>query len=632
MLYISVYVEQEMKMKKNRMHHTDNAKLILAIIMLTLVFFSCGGSGGSGSGGDSIIHIDPSVSVSGDGSLTRPYKYWSEVTFQAGYTYAQKRGTIAREEVIIDVSGTDGNTIILGAYGTGDAPVIRGSELETGWTHVNGNIYSKEFDSNCRLGMAAEDGSVLKFIPWDTNYGTTFTGAAAGSFSVDYNTNTLYIWCTAGVPSDHQMEVSRRYRGIIAEGVSYITIQDLKVMYVSLVGIDIGACGILSSGCGTGASCSNVTVKNCTVTGCGGIWFGDPYNYHLGNGIQFANGAVDCRVENCIITDIFDSGFTPQVYTDGQSQSGIVIINTTIERCGFAGVEIAGLNNMGTTGSISNVTVERVTVSGSGKGWSGDRSEEYKDEDDNPEIQAIGIKICADDGSGLSNIRIEQSSVTDCKGHAIWIYGDAGTVTVNRSKIFGNDGNAISALDDRTDLTLQLVVTSSLIYNNGGCGIDFDVQYGQGYRLYNNTFYNNGDIQLFVKNNSNNALVKNNIFCAPDNAQQAHVVCLNPSAGIAYNYNCYYGSCTVGLIGYGPSSSPVSYSSLPDFRVGTGHEANGLDLDPEFTDMVNGDFTLQAESQCIGQGDPGAGVALDYSGNAFKNPPSIGAIENYYIL
>lgn len=594
------------------MHKIIKDYTLLIILILPLAFNDCKGSGGSAG---NVIHIDPSAAASGNGSEDEPYKYWSEVTFQPGNTYAQKRGTIAREEIIIDNSGTAENPIIISAYGTGDNPIIQGSELETGWSFETGSIYSKIFDSSCSLGMIAQDGTALTFIAWDTNRDTTFTGASAGSFTIDYNTNTMYVWCTSGTPADHQIEVSRRNRGIAGQGISNVIIQNLKVQYVSLVGIDIGACGILST-CSGGETCSNVTIKNCTITKCGGIWFGVPYNFHLGNGIQFANGAVNCRVENCTITDIFDSGVSPQVYSDGQSQSGIVITETTIERCGFAGIEIAGLNNLGTSGSINGVTVEKVTISESGKGWSGDRSGEYSGS-----IQAIGIKIAADPGSDLSNITIDQSSVTGCKGHAVWLYGDTGTVTINRSQIFDNDGIGIAAMDNSTGLTLKLITAASLIYNNV-TGLLFDVQYGNGYTLYNNTFFNNSNISILVNNNDGPAIVKNNIFSA---AGLAHIVCSNPATGIIYNYNAYHGTGSVGLIGY----NGINYTSLADFQSGTVHEDNGRDDDPLFADSATGNFYLLSGSPCIGIGDNSTGVTLDYHGNSYKNPPSMGAYEYY---
>ncbi len=591
------------------------ASLVLSI---SLVLFNCSaGSKGDPTPGENIsIYIDPSVSTTGDGSIDKPYKYWSEVTFQAGYNYMQKRGTIAREEVIIDASGTSANPMIIGAYGTGADPIIQGSELETGWTLTGGNIYTKTFTGTHVSGMVAEDGTVLKFLKWNSNYTTTFSGATAGSFSIDHTVtpNVIYVWCTGGAdPNTRQMEVSRRSRCILVEAVSNITIQNVKIQYASLLGIDIVACGI-SSTCASGASAGNIIIKNCTVTKCGGVWFDAPYNYHLGNGIQFANGVSNCRVENCAISDIFDSGFTPQVYSNGQNMSGISIYNTTIERCGFAGVEIAALDNLGTTGSISNVTVEKVNVSSSGKGWSGDRSNEY------PEMQGIGIKIHADTGSTLTNVKVEQSSVTDCKGHAVWLYGYTGTVTINRTKIFNNDGNGIAAMDIRSGLSLKLILTSSLIYNNP-VGLHFNVLHSQGYSLYNNTFYNN-NIGLSLHNTNGTARIKNNIF---SDSANVHLYCPTPGSDIAFDYNSYKAG------GNFMSYNGTTYADLSAFISGTGtiYEANGIQNNPVFTNAASGDFSLQSSSLCRGEGDSGVNVTLDYAGNSFKNPPSIGAYEYY---
>lgn len=592
---------------------------IIIIVLFSIFAINCSSSSDDNTARNSVVYIDPSIPVSGNGTQTNPYKYWADVTFQPGTTYAQKKDTIAREEIIIDNSGTAENPIILASYGTGENPIIQGSELAAGWALVNGSIYSKTFDSSYTLGMAAQNGTILTYISWDTNYSTTFTGASPGSFSFDYDTNTVYIWCTSGTPNDHQMEISTRKRCIAGEGVSNVIIQDLKVQYASLIGIDIGACGILTP-CAGGETCSNITIKNCIVSKCGGTWFGAPYNLHLGNGIQFANNAESCTVENCTVSDIFDSGITPQVYSDGQSQSAIVIKNSTITNCGFAAIEIAGLNNLGTTGSISNVTVENVTISGSGYGWSGDRTDEYID------TQAIGIKVAADDGSELSNIRIEQTSVSECKGHAIWMYGDTGTVSVNRTKIFNNDNNGIAAMDASTSVTLRLFVTSSLICNNGQNGIVFDVLNGQGYIIYNNTFYNNGNLGLIVNNNNGIARVKNNIFSfSTPGIGFAHAVCSNPGTDIVYDYNCYYQIGSVGLIGYDGSN----YSDLVSFHSGTGHELNGIEDDPVFNDASADDFTLGSGTACRDKGDASVDITLDYAGNTFLNPPSIGAFQYY---
>ena len=48
------------------------------------------------------------------------------------------RGHIWREQLTVPDSGSDGNLITFGAYGSGDLPLIMGSTLEASWTQVGG--------------------------------------------------------------------------------------------------------------------------------------------------------------------------------------------------------------------------------------------------------------------------------------------------------------------------------------------------------------------------------------------------------------------------------------------------------------------------------------------------------------
>lgn len=73
----------------------------------------------------------------------------------------------------------------------------------------------------------------------------------------------------------------------------------------------------------------------------------------------------------------------------------------------------------------------------------------------------------------------------------------------------------------------------------------------------------------------------------------------------------------------------TGYGDVTAFRSATVHEDNGIGVDPGFTDALNSSFTLNDGSLCIGKGDPGVNITPDYSGEAFKSPPSVGAYEYY---
>jgi hypothetical protein len=77
------------------------------------------------------IFVDPSRTLNGTGTRSRPFSSWKSVTsFKPGYCYLQKRGTTYYDEIYIPgPGGTVDNRIIIGAYGNGARPVLDGSKL-----------------------------------------------------------------------------------------------------------------------------------------------------------------------------------------------------------------------------------------------------------------------------------------------------------------------------------------------------------------------------------------------------------------------------------------------------------------------------------------------------------------------
>lgn len=81
-------------------------------------------------------YIDPTVALPGGaGTESDPFQSWAEVTFAAGNSYLQKRGTIAIETFDMPASGSAGNEIKLGCYGNESAPlpIIDGSDSYCIW-------------------------------------------------------------------------------------------------------------------------------------------------------------------------------------------------------------------------------------------------------------------------------------------------------------------------------------------------------------------------------------------------------------------------------------------------------------------------------------------------------------------
>lgn len=581
------------------------------------MLLACSSSGGDdnsgaqgGSTSQSTFYIDPSAVDPGDGSYVFPYKSWHQVSFKQGCAYLQKRGTIARDEINIDTSGSADSPIVISAYGIGADPIIQGSEIVVGWAGEGGHIYSKTIDlQSGGLGMVAEDGVVLTYHEWDTDAATTFSSAAMGSFSYDDNAGKVYIWCRDNSPPDTRtIEVSRRHFGIHGDHVAHINISDMVIRYTSLHGISF-------------ADSNNITISNCTVEKLGGsVISADPL-IHAGNGIEFGDSSSECTVTSVTINDIFDSGFSAQTYSTGKNAFNFTISDSTINRCGFAGIEIAALLNTDKiNSSIDNVTVTNVTITDAGIGWSGRR---YNTE-------GRGIKVNADiDGADnsrtIDNLLIQDCTISGSAGEGILLSGNSGKITIERCIIEGSGGDGILVQESEAT-TLLLKLYSSIIERNGAGnnrnGVTFNVPGGNGLVLYHNTFYNNEFLGLNIWAHSGSATIVNNLFHAPTFKTHLYVnVALAGAPEISNNGFTEFGQ-RQWIINYNASNV---YDYAADFNSAYGFSAdNAGTTDP----MLNNDLSLQSNtSPCYQAGKSATGVSIDIMGNNFRNPPSIGAYE-----
>ena len=93
-----------------------------------------------------------------------------------------QRGGVYRGKVTISDNGVAGNPMVLGAYGTGAAPIISGSVAVTGWTVHSGNIWKAPVSSKVKYVYV--NGQLLTLARYP-NTGWLRTDVAASTSIVD---------------------------------------------------------------------------------------------------------------------------------------------------------------------------------------------------------------------------------------------------------------------------------------------------------------------------------------------------------------------------------------------------------------------------------------------------------------
>ncbi len=273
--------------------------------------------------------------------------------------------------------------VTIGAFGTGDKPVISGGVIRADWVFDAGNnVYSRTAAGNT-LGNVTEDGTPMKFVAWNTDIATTaasmVSGASipywSGSFTYNPATFTIYIRPSAGVAADHVYLVSESLYGFSSiSGSGGFSINDIAFKIISRHAVLVqNRVGVSVSGC------------DFDVIG------GNIITLHAGNGVEFAENCHGATVSDCAFADIFDTAATSQSYATNPSRiTGHAYRNNTVRRFGMHGIEISA--------HTANQLVEGIEIDGfvavdGGVGWSGDRN------------GAVVANVC----TNTSNTRVNRS-------------------------------------------------------------------------------------------------------------------------------------------------------------------------------------------------------------------------------
>jgi len=229
-------------------------------------------------------------------SLSTPFKTIQKAmdTAIAGDTVFV-RGGVYREQVIVAKGGGAVNNLVEVLAYNNEVPVIKGSDVVTGWVKYSGNIWAKSNwlinsqqvfagggDSNSlqQIGMPS---SLYSAFNYPSPVGSGVASMVAGSFYYDKLATTLYVWLADGSdPNAQVMEVSSRNQLLFMK-VPYIHVKGFTFRHSNTSAYkQIGAAVELSTG-------SVIESSDIQYTDFAGLQMG-----YLQTGSQ----AINCNISN----------------------------------------------------------------------------------------------------------------------------------------------------------------------------------------------------------------------------------------------------------------------------------------------------------------------------------------------
>ena len=225
-------------------------------------------------------------------------------SFSAGDFILFKRGETWREPLVVSSSGSAGNPITFGAYGTGSLPVLMASTSKsnpTDWTaDASVNIWFA-------TGFPTDVGSIM------VNGTTVLTGKVSskaslnsqGKFWYNPSNSSVYMYSTSNPATYYNNGIECWWKGtaasngniIHASGKNYLDFQDLELKYGGGHGIQI-------------VNTTGSNIRRLTVSYVGGSYLTGTTRY--GNGIELWEGANTVTIENNSVSQTFDECLTSQ--------------------------------------------------------------------------------------------------------------------------------------------------------------------------------------------------------------------------------------------------------------------------------------------------------------------------------
>ena len=289
-------------------------------------------------------------SDSNQGTQAAPWKTIAKVnstTLTPGQSVGFASGGVWRETLTVAHSGSAGNPITFGAYGTGAQPIITGADLVSGWTAYSGSIY--------QASVAWAPNQVYR------NNVLLTGGASLGTLATDgewfYSSGVLYVYSISS-PASYTMEATRRNEPVLIISHGYINLDQLHLVKGQLFGLLFSAVNNISvSDCELDQSAndgvyisdgsSNLMFNGGSVHHNGIAHVGDSDGIGIG---EAAAASHDITIENMKIysngTSMLGSNIAIGLTSTNLAPYNILIQGNTISTAGVDGIIISAGTNI----------------------------------------------------------------------------------------------------------------------------------------------------------------------------------------------------------------------------------------------------------------------------------------------
>jgi len=454
-------------------------------------------------------------------SVTQPFR-----TIQRGMNVVVPgdtvliRGGTYREQVEAIKGGTADKPITVAAY-PGEIPVIKGSDIVTGWVADSTTVWKKtgwphnsqqvfvDWSANPKKSLQQIGMPSQYYAAWEypNPIGSGRSSMTPGSFYYDPLADTLYVRLADNSnPNRHVMEASVRRR-LFTMHQPYINVKGLRFRHSS-----------------TSAFAQQ------------------------GAAVELS---AHSSIENCDIQYVDFTGLSM-----GYLQNGAHVHNCVISNNGNSGISAAGSTNFW----VTNVTVQYNNSRNFNTLW-----------------HAGGFK-----GASKAYGTIENSEFANNNGAGIWFdYANSGSPIVVRNNYIHNNGPAEGAIF--FEVSNNGLFYNNVVASNKRRGIYLSA--ANNTRVYNNTIYGTteragievGGMPRGSSTLTNN-IISNNIVSHGSSVYDLYILPPNGStiASNTSDYNNFYRPAGINL------RYSSTYQNLASWRTATGMDLHSLSADPGF--------------------------------------------------